>query len=443
MKSRPRFTALFLAGLLIFSPGVAPVSLHAAEESPTFTPPWTQEKIIPKEVKDKEKEKPAAWCKKFRKNDTVEETTVTYADGTVIRYTVTAAGPITQPDPVITSTEWTITKPGPKGKTKITYNTKDKTRTVEEPGKEKVKEDWKEAKDAALLPCGGTCNPTPAPNANPPAPNPTQPKKGTWLFPSDSTRLVNVAFPAYSRAAPASRETPVDSRQPAIFLAATGEQPRPPDSQSQGKVVILNLKIVTNGDPPAETVVFFDPGPRTTPEEFMNTPPTEVTWNPKRDGDGPRTTRPGPTGTPITEIIPGSGIYIGWGWTSGYVDQSTAEECGGGNDDADLQEAKRLTELAKNAREGGPEYWRKKAQTEEANAKRAEREQRGRAKDAALERAKQDKETADELQRRGVADKPDPKLPKNQRDDIDKQRADAIKKITDEAAEHTRKASAR
>jgi hypothetical protein len=416
---RPRRTVLFLAALLIFHPLLTRVPARAGEQSPPFNAPWTQEKVTPPEVEDKDKknEKPVAWCTKgkWKKGarvvdaggDPVSETDVTYGDGTKVHYEYSKNGPV----------KWVVTLPGGK---KITYDPTTQKKTTEEPGKPPKVDDWKEAKDAAAKPSG---------------------KPGSWLYPSDS-RLTRVAFQTYDPIARASREIQAAPPPPSIFLAATSDQPRPPDSQSQGKVVIINLKIVTYGDPPSETVAFFDPGPQMTPEEFLDTPVTTANWDPKRDADGPRTTRPGPTGIPITEIIPGSGIYIGWGWTSGYVGQSMVEECGGGGDDSDLQEAKRLAELAKKAIEGGPEYWRKKALTEDANARRAQQDPgRERAATAAQERAKQDRATADELEKRGVPDKPDPQLPKNQRDDIDKQRADAIKKITDEAGELNRKAS--
>jgi hypothetical protein len=417
----PRRTVLFLAALLIFHPLLTRVPARAGEASPSFTAPWTQERVTPPEVQDKDKknEKPVAWCTKQKRKKGVQvadangapvsETDVTYADGTQVHYEYSRNGPV----------KWVVTLPGGK---KITYDPTKQTKTTEEPGKKPVTEDWKEAKDAAK----------PAPSG----------KQGSWLYPSDS-RLTRVAFQTYDPIVRASREIQAAPPPPSIFLAATSDQPRPPESQSQAKVVIINLKIVTYGDPPPpETVAFSDPGPQMTPEEFLDTPVTTANWDPKTDGEGPRTSRPGPTGIPITEIIPGSGIYIGWGWTSGYVGQSMVEECGGGGDDAALQEAQKLTELAKKAREGGPEYWRKKAQTEDANAKADdERPGRNRAANAERERAKEDRATADELERRGVPDKPDPKLPKDEQQEIEKQRADAIKKIEAEAAEQTRKAT--
>jgi len=154
--------ATFISFLLIISPALRIQFADAAEPAAPSSP-WTQEKVKPKEVEDKEKknDQPLAWCTKAKKNGD-QETSATYADGTEVRH--------------IPGKSWVIIIPGPKGKTKITYDEANKTRIIEEPGKPPAVQDpakdpaakqWKDSMEKQAQEnkkgsfCGENCNSSP------------------------------------------------------------------------------------------------------------------------------------------------------------------------------------------------------------------------------------------------------------------------------------------
>ncbi len=117
---------LFPSLLFLHAIGTCPA--QAAEESPEFKPTWAGEKSKPPELENKEKknEKPFAWRIQVigttPEGYPILETEANYTDGTSVRY---------QFDPVqMQHRKFIITIPGPRGKTKITYDVQQKTRTV-------------------------------------------------------------------------------------------------------------------------------------------------------------------------------------------------------------------------------------------------------------------------------------------------------------------------
>src|SRR5712664_3414288 len=85
---RSRTVAALIVGSFLI--GFCPTPL-AAQGQDKFTPPWTQEKKIPKEVKDKEKEKPTAWCAGeaiYIDPKTGTTTTIRYKQGPPAKFTV-------------------------------------------------------------------------------------------------------------------------------------------------------------------------------------------------------------------------------------------------------------------------------------------------------------------------------------------------------------------
>ena len=258
---KPRRLIVSLVVLPFFLLQTAAIPARAADATPPFTPPWTgTQERIPPEVKDKESEQPATWCEDPQK----KQFEVTYlGPGGVGRTTIRRREIVDkQGNPGVV---WEIktVEPGKPDK-KVTYNVDNNgngTRT------EKI---GKQPPTTTELKPGDLYDPK------------TSPTKGTWLSPLFSNWLVNVAYreggnPRF----PASRATATDFRWP-LILAATEERPRGETPPTQERPVI-NIKIVTYGNPPPDTVVHFDPGPETTPEEFLTTPPTTVRWDPKQD----------------------------------------------------------------------------------------------------------------------------------------------------------------
>jgi hypothetical protein len=267
-----------------------PIRASAAEASPAFKPDWAQERVKPKEVEEKKNEKPRAWCSNGKvdkagkqivddQGSPVTVSDVMYPDGTRIKYEYTK-----ERGNGIKGIKWEITQPGGK---KITYDVKNKTRTVKEPGRQAQTEEWKEAKAAGLAPCGGECLPPG--------------KQGLRPAPSPPTQMASVTSRiSQSDAIGSGSESIIEISAP-LLLAATVEKPGtgapptqepPPPTQERPP---LNLKLVTFGEPMRETTVHFDPDPQTTPERFAENPPSN-TWKPG-DEDGPRT-------IPISELIP-------------------------------------------------------------------------------------------------------------------------------------------
>src|ERR1044071_8768581 len=116
MKTIANASIAILLSLLLVTPLGLPVRFSYGAQAPTTTSPWTQEKVTPKEVQDREKasDLPVAWCTKQKKNGD-NETSATYADGTEVKH--------------IPGKSWVIIIPGPKGKTKITYDEVNRTKT--------------------------------------------------------------------------------------------------------------------------------------------------------------------------------------------------------------------------------------------------------------------------------------------------------------------------
>src|SRR5215470_15859304 len=246
--------AFFIALLLIIPPALRVPFTYGAEP-PAPSSPWTQEKVKPKEVEDKEKknDQPLAWCTKTKKNGD-NETSATYADGTEVRH--------------VPGKSWVIIIPGAKGKTKITYDEANKTRIIEEPGKLPVVQDpakdpaakqWKDsiekqAQENKKSSCGEECNSLHTPRKT--AANPGsifQADRGNWL--------VSVAGRS---GAQFFSEAQISNPASPLLLAATVERPSgtSPQTQERPGTVTINVKIVTYGDPPPGTVLHFDPGPQ-------------------------------------------------------------------------------------------------------------------------------------------------------------------------------------
>jgi len=268
-----------------------PIRASAAEASPEFKPDWAQERVKPKEVEEKKNEKPVGWCSKGKVdragNEMVDDqgrpvkvNDVTYPDGTRIKYEYAQ-----EKGREIKGIKWEITEPGGR---KITYDVQNKTRTVKEPGRKAQTEEWKEAKAAALAPCGGECLP-PASKSG---------RQGLRRAPAPPTQLASVAQRHSQSDAIGSGSEPRTEISPPLLLAATVEKPgtgAPLTQESPPPTQERNMKLVTFGEPLRETTVHFDPDPQTTPERFAENPPSN-TWNPG-DDEGPRTLQ-------ISELIP-------------------------------------------------------------------------------------------------------------------------------------------
>jgi len=343
----------FISLLLIISPVLRVQSARGAEP-PEATSPWTQEKVKPKEVEDKEKknDQPLAWCTKTKKNGD-NETSASYADGTEVRH--------------IPGKSWVIIIPGPKGKTKITYDEANKTRIIEEPGKPPVVQDpakdpaakqWKDNVEKEAQEnkkksfCGENCNSSPAPKT-------TTAHQGSLFDADHGNWLVSVTGQGVAQFSSDGR---ISNSATPLILAATVERPSGTTAQTQERpgTVTINVKIVTYGDPPPGTVIHFDPGPQTTPEDFAKNPhpgwwdgwidpdppwtfpgPTGQPGRPDQPGQPVRPGQPGqpgqpgkpgpgPTGIPIPTPgggIPGGGINVGWGWAHGWAPVGFPQTC--------------------------------------------------------------------------------------------------------------------
>lgn len=268
---------------------------------------------------------------------------------------------------------------------------------------------------------------------DPKKPPPTKKSSLTPAFPS--TQLARVDFRASDPLAPGQGESRAayDLR---TLLAATLERSKGESlkTQERPQPPTLNIKIVTYGDPPqTPPVIHLDDPPQTTPEEFVQNPPP-VTWTPG-DGEGPKTTPEDPkTGVPVT-YTPGTAINVGSGWASTRVSSQTLVNCSGGDEVDELTtQARKLSELAGKAEQGGPSYWDQQAKTHEGNAARAESQHRPQLIEPELRRAKEAREIAGDLRSRGIPDKPDPKMKdKKKLAQLEKQRAAAIQGLRDQA----------
>lgn len=403
-------------------------------------PPWNQSRErIPKEVKDKEKETPVAGCPPTRERNQDEEKVtyeVTYYDTntqTTTRIRHTDIFESSRLSDFRRVWEITIEEPG-KPKKKITYELKSHPADDE-----KRTEKWGKAPpDTRNVAPGDLFVP-----ASPQTPAPTPGgQRGSWLYPFSSTRLASVAHrPGLFTATGDSLPTP---SLPFLLAAdATQERPSAQPPQETQERPRYNIKIVAIGGPPSEpVVVMYEPEPQTTPEEFVENPPGS-TWDPTTDAQGPRTATPGPTGTPITGM-PTGWINIGSGWTpTQRVPSQTFISCAAGGDEANelLSEAHRLKQLAEKAKQGGPNFWESKAKAFDSAALRAENDHRPQVVERQRKLAEETRAIANELKNKGIPDKPDPKLPKQQLDKLEKERQAAIQMILDEAAELTRRAS--
>lgn len=313
------------ASLPVWAAEQPPAQPQAGGETPQFDPPWNQTgERIPKEVKDKEKENPLAWCERPGKAGVPKQTHVAYTDSksgtaTTIRYA---------PERKWVTTIQEVGKP----EKKITYDINSKQRTEEIKGQRPVTTSFDPNNDF-LTPAPLTALRTLPADVAPPSP-PTTP-------------------------APSTTPTP----QPPVERPGTGAQ--------QQEAAPLNLKLVTYGGPIPTPTFHLDPGPETTPEEFVQKP-VETTWRPE-DKEGPQTipgpepgvlpvptiaklpdgppgvtptpgtpptTTPGPEPTAGIPVIPGLGggfipgpgggfINIGSGWAHARVPYSFLVDCSG------------------------------------------------------------------------------------------------------------------
>ena len=295
-----RRLAALVSFLLIFDlPGPGGLEARAAEDTPQYNPPWNQTRErIPQELKDKENETPIGWCD----NKDKKEFEVTYFDSkTGTRTTIKRKERWSEPGP----------PPGQLGIVSgIRFPKSVWEITIDEPGKprKKITYDLDVYKGETRTEKTGNDRPTSGPVKEGDLFDPTKVKKGSLfeLFSPHQRASVNFSAPGLGVPPPGS---PFSHHSDALLFAATSERGRDAAEQTQERPVI-NIKIVTYGNPPSETVVHFDPGPQTTPEEFMNIPTTGIPWDPERDGDGPKTVPlNGNTGIPITEI-PGGGLPV-------------------------------------------------------------------------------------------------------------------------------------
>ena len=285
-----KFSRAILAATLSLVLAISPlfsVNLLSAAE-PAATSPWTQEKIKPKEVQDKEKANnlPVAWCTKTKKNGD-NETSATYADGTEVKH--------------IPGKSWVIIIPGPKGKTKITYDETNRTKIIEEPGKQPVTQDpakdpsakqWKEdlEKEAKQSSFCLICEAKRLASA----------ASSDWrsLLFSSGLRANAVGQNSSSSGATLSPARDTSTRLP-IILAATTDTTgvSTPAPTTSGPTNSINTKLVTFGGPVPGVTVHFepDPDPNTpSPDDFAKNDKPQNSWN-KDDIPGP-TFIPGPDG---------------------------------------------------------------------------------------------------------------------------------------------------
>ena len=363
-------TVFFAANFLISAwPRLGAGATTAApggKEIQVFNPPWNFQNppyyppiLKPKEVKDRDNEKPVSWCTTERSDPSKDdkqrqitadwhETTVTYSDGTQIRFTYEEyvqywesrdpAKPGTLTSKTRIPLQWVIELPGPGGKTRITYKPDETaktylppersrpTRTIEEPGKEPRTEPWEdqiqERKQRLENENRAPVNPQEAP------------KKGSWLQPFSSQQLVNIIHRQRLLSSATIQESPLGFAYP-LLLAADTMQSRPSTQPRETREEPRdNIKAVFFGGPPSEPVtVVFEQPPQTTPEEFVGSPPMS-NWNPKTDSPGPTTASSGPDGGIPVSYVPGGFVNLGSGWSSQRVPSSFLRFCSGGAEDA-------------------------------------------------------------------------------------------------------------
>jgi hypothetical protein len=382
--------------------------------------------VKPSEVTDREKGQdpyPVVICPKKRQDGTTEYVAI-YADGFEVRYIPGVSWVIKNPqDP----TDATKTLYGAK----IIYDYAKRTRTVEEPGKQPVTTVWKDA-------------PTPPTHKTTPG---RPPIVATPVVPSKPTPKTPTKTPG--------RTTTVE-RPP---TPGTGDTP------PTTTITFIIKAGATVGGPGDDSIVHFDNPPPITPEEFVSRDQTKtaVVGSPWDGGakEGPNyqpfDSQP-PDGQPpdktysfgITSITTLFGwnmfVNVGWGWASATIPAEMVFACADMDDYQEyMNEYRRLMKLAKQAEEGGPNDWRKKAASARAIAVAVENKLASRShpqETAANARRQADEldKIAKELEDRGIPDKPDPKLPKTQRDALEKARTDAIEKIYDEARQQLRQA---
>lgn len=309
-------------------------SQAAAPPNPPAVPvPWTQEKVKPPEVEDKEKNKddPVATCQKVDNKTQEVYHDVIYKDGTKVQF-------YTQ------SKKWVIEIPdGKGGKTKITYDPAKKTKTVKEQGKKPVEQDpakdpgakkWKEdlekaeAEEKKKTDLGPRYSPVPVRESA---------LRGAWFH----HWLVDIGY--YGSIRPASFNY-VSGAAP-IQLAATVEKAKPEPKQetpkTQGKdepKQPVNTKVVTFGGPGGGVTIHFEPeDPKTPkPDDYVKNDKPQNTWKPD-DVPGPQTT-PGPTPGGTVPVDPGTGggyVNIGGGWAVVRIPYSWFQSCQSGDDDSD------------------------------------------------------------------------------------------------------------
>lgn len=420
------FALIFFFSANLLSQPILIRPAYAAEQTPPFTPPWgPTEERVPQEVKDKENEKPLAWCD----NQERLEFEVTYIDSnTGTRTRIKRLLVMSEYAPLgkifrVPMVVWEITIDNTPGqpKRKITYHL--------EPGKEtRTEKIGKNQPTTTPIREGDLFDPAKQP-----------PAKKSFL-PYSPTRLARVNFLASDPTLPLSRED-LFRQELSILLAATQERAKTSAPSTQERPS-LNVKLVTYGQPLENPVVHLGEDPKTTPEEFVQKP-TGTPWNPG-DEEGPKTVIPGTTGIPITSI-PSGGINIGSGWASAQVPYSTLISCSSGDDvDELITQARQLSELADKAEQGGPQHWDRQAKIHEGNASRAESQHRPQLIKPELQKAKAAKEIAGELRKRGgIPDKPDPNMKdKKKLAQLEKGRRDAIQQMRDEVRELRARAQA-
>ncbi len=395
-------------------------------------PPWADETVErppkdkPPEVKNKDdkKEYPFAWCPRKLKDGTTEYQAF-YDDGTEVRW--------------IPGVRWIVKIPDPEGlqgPTKVIYDLQKGTKTVEEPGKAPV-----------TTPLKGFPPPTgaPPPGAKAPATTSTiAPVPGVPTTPTPKTTKTTPGSPTTVERPPTS-----------------GTQETPPTVT----ITFIIKAGATVGGPGDDATVHFEDPPPITPEVFVAGDQTKTaalgfpwdggdtkgpTYNPlvTPPPDGQPPDGQPPYRTSSIAVLFGSGTYIniGWGWAHATVPAEMVFACADMDEYQEyMDEYRRLWKLAKQAEEGGQNHWRNKAASVRSEATRVENKLASRSnpqETAANARRQADKldEIAKELEERGVPDRPDPKLPKAERDALEKTRTDAIEKIYEEARQQLRQA---
>lgn len=379
--------------------------------------PWAGEKDKPSEIKalDDKNASLIFICTRTTKEGWTEHIAY-YKNSSEVRY--------------VRGIRWTIRYQGPGGPIKIFFDLRTGDRTEEWPGKQPVTTKWM---DPPTHPQSKT-----APGREPTIARtpvvPTQPTPTTQTTPRTPTTVERPPTPG-------TGETP-----PTVTIT-----------------FIVKAGATVGGPGEGATMHFADPPP-ITPEEFVaqdqgKTAPVGFPWNvgdkevpkfnlldPPPDGEPPDKTYSFAR-TSITTLF-GWNMFInvGWGWAHATVPSGMVFSCADMDEyQKHLNEAQRLRDLAKKAETGGPGYWRRQAQANRSYAVGLASTLAKRGNPAATMAnayliAEGYEELAKELEKRGVPDKPDPKLPKAAKDAIEKERAAAIKKIDDEAIDHLHQA---